>query len=293
MTDGNFGILAPVFRRVGLGGLPDRLLRDRGQVAFVNQTLRSRDRMFEVEFTGKMADVPRWKLAASPHGLYQVLVTLDRHCHKSFFINVRSGRGIRRLDTDFFIQADKAKPRFPSFATLQGEDWKDLARVFKNSGIDRDAYDSIPDLPKGTLFNLHAKAQAEELASGTVFTHVDRIVRMQRERTFFRVRPKLLDRVSEGTAFREADGTLHKGFSNGFKRVASFKTRESMGNLQLTFAKNSANEMELDADLDDHQGILHAFDVIRHNLTGDKTHPFHIHQILRRFHNIHAGYTLS
>jgi hypothetical protein len=64
-----------------------------------------------------------------------------------------------------------------------------------------------------------------------------------------------------------------------------------MGNLQLTFATNAQEQFAVDADLDDHQGIKHAFDVIKHKFSGD-THPYDIHEVLVKFHGIDPGYRL-
>jgi len=70
---------------------------------------------------------------------------------------------------------------------------------------------------------------------------------------------------------------------------ASFKTPDPMGNLQLTFAQNTKKNMAVDADLDDHQGLKHAFDVIKHKFSGD-TNPYGIHQVLVKFQGIDPGY---
>ena len=40
-------------------------------------------------------------------------------------------------------------------------------------------------------------------------------------------------------------------------------------------------------------GIQHAFDVIKHKVTGRDTHPYDIHQILIFFQDIHPGYELD
>jgi len=75
-----------------------------------------------------------------------------------------------------------------------------------------------------------------------------------------------------------------------FKERGSYKTPDPTGNFQLTFATNAQEGLAIDADLDDHQGIEHAFDVIKHKLTGRDSHPYDIHQILVKFQNIDPGY---
>jgi hypothetical protein len=73
----------------------------------------------------------------------------------------------------------------------------------------------------------------------------------------------------------------------------SFKTRDTAGNLQLTFARHPDGRMMADIDLDDHQGIAHAADVLRHKISGKDTHPYDIHNILVLFQNCDPGYSLA
>lgn len=48
-----------------------------------------------------------------------------------------------------------------------------------------------------------------------------------------------------------------------------------------------------DIDIDDHQGIAHAADVLKHKITGQDTHPFDIHQILIFFQGVDPGYEIN
>ncbi len=289
MSDQNGGRVRPLLRSV-LG----RIIRDHVELRFINQTVRSRDRGFEITLPERVRDIPRLGVPGQPHGLYQVFISPERYRPKSVFVSVPSRRTLD-MDLDFFIRPDRARPRFPSFETLQeNEEWADLARVLAASSLDERQYQDLGPLQKGSLFNLHAKMHDQEVASGApVFSFVRRIVKIEEERVFWRADPALLAQTREHeTGFHSAPGTLHVGFSDGFERVASFKTYEKVGNLQLTFAQDAAGQLEVDADLDDHQGIKHAFDVLRHRITGDKTHPFDIHQVLIRFHEIDPGYDL-
>ena len=101
---------------------------------------------------------------------------------------------------------------------------------------------------------------------------------------------------------KKASGLLHV-FPTPYKKEDvqghnSFKTPERTGNLQLTFAQAPDGKMMVDADVDDHSGIVHAFDVLKHTFTGEKTHPYDIHQILTYFYSakynnkIDLGYQL-
>ena len=105
-----------------------------------------------------------------------------------------------------------------------------------------------------------------------------------------------LDIIRDSTdLFHEASGISHP-FTKPWRRIekaGSFKTRDRQANLQLTFATNSDNQLLVDMDIDDNQGIAHAFDVIGHALTGADTHPYNIQQVLLALQGIDPGYTLS
>ncbi len=289
MSNANKGHVRPLLRNV-----QGRPINDHVEFRFINQTLRARDREFSLDIPDLIRDIPRLELPAQPHGIYQVFINPDRYRHSSAFVSVPSRR-TTDLDLVFFIQPELARTRFPSFETLQEDaEWADLKRVLAATPLNAEEYDALTPLQKGTLFNLHAKMQAQEVSNGArVFSFVQKLDRIQEDRLFFRAAPELLTRTrAHETGFHTVPGTLHKGFSDGFNLEISFKTFERVGNLQLTFARNAAGELQVDADLDDRQGLLHAFDVLQHRLTGDKTHPFDIHQVLIRFQSIDPGYVL-
>ncbi len=48
-----------------------------------------------------------------------------------------------------------------------------------------------------------------------------------------------------------------------------------------------------DTDIDDHQGIQHAFDVIKHTISSSDSDPYDIHQILVFFQGLDPGYRFA
>jgi len=72
----------------------------------------------------------------------------------------------------------------------------------------------------------------------------------------------------------------------------SFKTNDEQGNLQLTFAYDAEDRLVADIDIDDHSGIRHAWDVLKHIVTRTETDPFDIHEILIATQNLDPGYEL-
>ncbi len=290
MAHMNEGFIRPVLRNVSGG-----LIRDRVSFTFKNLTVSSRDRAFPVDLSDLKKALPKLPLPAEPHGLYQAFVVPDRYRSKSLFVRVRPNQ-VTELESEVFVRPSKARPRFPSFVTLQTKPvFDDLSRVWRDSGLGAVEYDQLSPARKATLLNLHAKMRHQVVSpERDVFSFVRRFLRVEEERVFCRADSDLLPLTRQNVeGFRFVPGILHGGFSEGFQRVASFKTQESVGNLQLTFATSQAGELEVDADLDDHAGIAHAFDVVRHQLTGDKTDPFDIHEVLVHFHKIDPGYYLT
>ena len=84
---------------------------------------------------------------------------------------------------------------------------------------------------------------------------------------------------------------LHGG-EPGWTMIGSFKTSDATGNLQLTFARDRAGQLVADIDIDDHLGIRHMWDVLKHIVTGTETNPYEIHDILADAQKVDPGYEL-
>jgi hypothetical protein len=126
-----------------------------------------------------------------------------------------------------------------------------------------------------------------------VIQHLETIHDVRPARAHAFVTPQLLDLLDANhTAFHRVDGSLHEFPGEEWRLLASFKTFEGAGNLQVTVASNGAGKFMADIDLDDHQGIKHAFDVLEHKITNRDTHPYDIHEILIFFQDLDPGYQL-
>jgi hypothetical protein len=113
---------------------------------------------------------------------------------------------------------------------------------------------------------------------------------------FMNVELRLRDLVKEGVTrgdFEKVSGTLHTP-PPGYHSADSFKTRDSFGNLQLTFfaSDDAPLRFKVDADIDDANGIAHGFQVLRNAVCDRATHPFDIHQILVFHQQLVPGYQL-
>lgn len=272
-----------------------RIIRDEVQLTFVNQRQRTLDRRFRVTFKGRsvqLSDIP-----AAPEGLYQVFITPKRYREKSLFLNVPTGSPAV-IDEPFFVEPSQATPVFPSYSILRSQArWSALNAVLQRSKINAQKYGGLGPLEKAGLFNLFAKMQAQVVdGEQTAIDFVEKITDIKPARLLALVKAGLLDRVRTfHQGFHAVPGTLHD-FPEGWTRIdpsGSFKTHDRAGNLQLTFAENAQGAFLVDADLDDHQGVEHAFDVLKHRFTGKDTHPYDIHEILVFFQGIDPGYNLK
>jgi hypothetical protein len=240
-----------------------------------NHRLRTLDSAFRVKLSGApvlLAEVP-----AFPYGSAEIVLEIDRYYTKKRFVNVQPGDATE-LNETFLLDAKTAKPKFP---TKSHPAFAKLATPFNQ----------LTDLQKAGLLNIHAKAATLGLTDS-----IESILEVRPARIFAKVNDNLLDAIRDNTDnFNEASGISHT-FPKPWRRIeqsGSFKTRDRQANLQLTFATNSDNQLLVDIDIDDNQGIAHAFDVIGHALTGADTHPYNIHQVLLALQGIDPGYTLG
>ena len=264
-----------------LGATGERIKGTKAKFLLYNHRLRSLDSAFGVKLNGNpilLADVP-----AFPNGSADFIMDIDRYYSNMRFVNIQPGDGAEFSET-FFLEAKTAKAKFPA---KSHPGFQKLASPFAD----------LTDLQKAGLLNLHAKAAATNLANSTnIGDHIESIIEVRPARLFATVKEGLLDLVRDShEVFHAASGISHS-FTKPWRRIerdGSFKTRDRQANLQLTFATNSDGQLLVDMDIDDNQGVAHAFDVIGHTLSGADTHPYNIQQILLALQGIHPGYTLS
>jgi hypothetical protein len=120
----------------------------------------------------------------------------------------------------------------------------------------------------------------DTLASQVDKIDKDLLDKNHRERMFGLVKDGLVGALRKfSEKYRSVSGVLHK-FPDPWVAISeqnSFKSRDNAGNIQLTFASNPAGQFLADIDLDDHTGIKHAADVLKHKITSKNTNPYDIH----------------
>jgi hypothetical protein len=298
--------------RVDLQDVFGNTITDHVEITFFNQRLQSLNQRFTVEFRGAPALLP--DVPAFPTGLAEVFIKPTKYRFKSVIADIPAGDGpvdlfnsTDRADLTFFVDPQKVKPSFPDISQLQAR-WPDLWAVLHNPNASSagqwwtDAWwdDPANDRLKAGLLNLYAKMKHTKFTDGTtVFGYVREVWEVHPARIFVIADSKLRELVKGSTQlFHTVPGTLHT-FRPGWHLVDSYKTFDPAGNLQTTFAEDDAGEFRgqgkimSDTDIDDHQGIQHAFDVIKHTVSSSDSDPYDIHQILAFFQGIDSGYRFA
>lgn len=284
---------------INLKDVHGQTITDEVEVTFYNQKVQSFNQRFNVKFKGTAAVLPG--VPAFPNGLAEVFIKPKRYRYKSIFINVIGGQK-NSINEDLFVDPDKARPKLMDFDDLKAKVYgADLLRILDNSGIKKAAWNELDKRNRATVLNLSAKMFHDKLKNGdSLIGNVEIIVQKlldknHRERIYATVNGNFLGALRKfPEQFRSVSGSLHKFFDDWtpVSQQNSFKSRNNAGNIQFTFATNPSGESLADIDLDDHTGIKHAADVLKHKITGANTNPYDLHQILIYFQGIDPGYRL-
>jgi hypothetical protein len=277
-------------------------LKDEVEVIFKNQQVSSLSQKFTIKLKGDSEPVILPGLPAFPVGLAQVIIKPNKYRLKTVFINVLGGVP-NTINEVFFVDPDRVRPTLMDFQDLAAKLYgTDLLRILKTSGINQATWNALDKRNRATILNLSAKMLKETTKNGLALISqvkdIDktRLDKKRRARIFSRLEDGLLGALRKfPERFKSASGALHDDFPDGFTPVSdpnSFKSRDEAGNIQLTFTSNAAGEFLADIDLDDHTGIQHAADVLKHKFSGKDTDPYDIHQILVFFQRIDPGYRL-
>jgi hypothetical protein len=264
------------------------IIHDKVQIKVYNTQLQSLKDIYNITFKGKteiLGQVP-----AFPFGHAQMIISPTKYRFKQRLISVQGDEN--KITEYFFVEPSKANPHPIEFADLAAKSYgADLLRILGASGIDADAWNKLNKRNRATILNLCAKMSKETTKNGTkLITFVDSIDRTlldknHLERIYARVKKELLPALRNyAQIYISVNGGLHH-FPDGWASVKepySFKTlRDSAGNIQFTFADKLDQEGYLaDIDLDDHTGLAHVADVLKHKLSSAETDPYDIQQTL-------------
>jgi len=139
--------------------------------------------------------------------------------------------------------------------------------------------------------NIEAKLRHTVVGGSPLFDLVTEEISVRKDRVFYQVSAEMANVLERTGAVGAVSGSLHDPPA-GFESVASYKTPDDRGNLQITLFRRG-NRWRADVDIDEAAGIRHGFEVLRNHLTGHKTHPYDVHQILVWYQGIDPGYELN
>jgi hypothetical protein len=270
-------------------------IRDKVEIKIYNTQLQSLKDVYNVNF--KAARQILSQVPAFPTGHAQMIVTPTKYRFKQRFINVQAGdteaiKERNSITEYFFVDPSKANPHPIEFADLAAKSYgEELLRILKASKIGAAAWNKLDKKNRATILNLCAKMSKETVKNGAkLITFIESIDQTwldnkHFERIYARVKKELLQALrNHPQVYFSVNGGLHKfpGVWASVKGQDSFKTlRDSAGNIQLTFAEQEGEEGYLaDIDLDDHTGLAHVADVLKHKFSGKNTSPYDIHQTL-------------
>lgn len=275
-------------------------IREKADVLLRNQTVTDHVRLSGLDL-GQELVVD--SLLGPPQNLYLLEISAPSYRPVRRFVSTATGSGPTRLiylpiDAHKVVRVD-----FPAYEDLAEGARRLLERsdaVLGQSGhAGKDLYLNLDPIRRAGLLNILAKCRRTLLANGEhVLTYLaadaSALLEIRGDRFFASVPKELREEVKHSVAeeiFEPVSGALHTP-PKGYSPAGSFKTRDSYGNLQLTFFARGSRWVA-DIDIDDAAGLEHVFQVLRNALTGRPTHPYDIHQILLVHQELDSGYRLK
>ncbi|MCP4871598.1 MAG: hypothetical protein GY898_23055 [Proteobacteria bacterium] len=214
-------------------------------------------------------DVPpsgRVDAETAPHSFYRVRVVCEGHAQVSRNVGGSTDR------------VELVVPVEPS--AVVGFSWPTHPGPFP--GV---VFEELDDRQRGTLLNIWAKLWQVSLGVTPVGAYVDRILEVRPDRLICGVSPELFSAFELGLELDVLElvssAVGHEppaGFTNG----PSVKTLEEIGGLQVSIFESLDPGVPhlADIDVDEERGFPHAVRAAGHHLTGQKTDPVEVQQIL-------------
>jgi hypothetical protein len=275
--------------RVNVCDVYGNLVNEQVDILAFNQRLASDRHRFSAVAKATLA---LHGLRDATDNMYTLQVDAPSYLPVQQFVNVTPGKEITvtlPIDISKVAGAD-----FPAFGRLPADTRRLLGDSNSVEGIENKSgaalYREFPELPCAGFLNVSKKCSGTILAPGeSVLAHVGEVLKIKPDRIFARVPAGLRDAVdSLDEVFDAAPGGLHS--FKDYALAGSWKTRERVANLQLTFFKKG-RDWVADIDIDDRNGFAHLFQVVSNVFTGG-THPFNIQQMLIKA-ELDPGYKLQ
>jgi hypothetical protein len=208
-----------------------------------------------------------------PGTLYQVRVGAKNCRTYAFFQRMIAGKRNVPSDGRVLLVADVAKVKgiaAPAFGSLP----EGVRRLLGTAAV----YEALGPMEKACLLNIAAKARHG--TADRALRHVSSLIRAEQDRCFCHVNPAMPAFLQRSPVFRTVDGGLHTPLP-GFVREESYKSRDAHANLQVTLMRRpGTDEWAADIDIDEASGFEHGLEVIRNRITGGRTNPYQVRELL-------------
>jgi len=205
--------------------------------------------------------------------LYQVTVQSKRFRPYSYFQRMVAGKKNTPSDGRVLLVTNVKKVKgivAPAFSALPDG----LRRMLG----DASRYDTLGPMEQACLLNVAAKAKHG--TADRCLRHFGKLLKLEQDRCFCEVSAGMPGFLQKSEMFHTVNGSLHEPLP-GYVREESYKSRDAHANLQVTLMrKPGAEEWAADIDIDEASGIEHGFEVIKHKLTGGKTNPYQVRELL-------------
>jgi len=164
--------------------------------------------------------------------------------------------------------------------------------VYKNIFIMINPYHRLMEAPavedkkQACLLNLREASYAVSLGGHRLSEWIDwkDPLKLQQDRGWFRVleeRPRLLyHALCRTEAMEDVPADLHRPHKPNFELSESFKTKSGVPVLQVTLWYDEEDQWVAELDMDVERGIAHWGEVTKNHLTGKKTNPYLVNQLL-------------
>jgi len=139
-------------------------------------------------------------------------------------------------------------------------------------------YGALGPLQRACLLNIFTKAS--HVSSDRCFRFLGSPAVLRQDRCLCSVDASMPEFLRKSERFKSAPNTLHKPLS-GFRLEDSFKSRGAHANLQVTFMRHKqTGKLAADVDIYESRGIEHGFEVMRNAITGGRTNPYLIRELM-------------
>ena len=202
--------------------------------------------------------------------LYQVSVNSRNYRQYSFFQMIFESVTAKASDNQIRLAIDPKRVKNILAPPLM----PDLGAILPSPTF----FDTQDPKNQACLLNIYAKAKHNSASS--TFRFVRALIKLEQDRVFCSVAPEIEPFLTASTRFKSAPATLHKPLK-GYELRTSFKSRDPHANIQFTLMREaSTGNFAADIDIDEVSGIEHGFEVLRNSITGGKTNPYQVHELL-------------